>query len=112
MELRSIAKEIELVGWISVIFRMLSVFRERWYKSFFSLPDARHNDLMVATKGLIEDRTGYRDNLRRESARARNRFHLLIHQRYPFTKRTFSNPFSKSTLSFWKRFARPAPSGS
>jgi len=45
----------------------------------FFLPDARENDSMVAIRDLVN----HRDNLVRESTRARNRLRVLVHQMYP-----------------------------
>ena len=71
---------------------------------FFSLPDARENDLTVAVRDLVN----HRDNLVRESTRIKNRLHVLLHEMYPFYKKMFKDPFSKSALGFWKRFPHPA----
>lgn len=71
---------------------------------FFSLPNARENDPMVAIRDLV----GHRDNLVRESTRVKNRLHVLLHQMYPFYKKMFKDPFCKSALGFWKRFPHPA----
>jgi len=71
---------------------------------FFSLPDARENDLMTAIRDLVN----HRDNLVRESTRCRNRLYVLIHQMYPFYKRMFKDSFSKSAAGFWRKFPHPA----
>lgn len=71
---------------------------------FFTLPDARENDSMVAIRDLVN----HMDNLVRESTRVKNRLHVLVHQMYPFYKKMFKDPFSKSATGFWKRFPHPA----
>jgi len=71
---------------------------------FLSLPNARENDPMVAIRDLVK----HRDNLVRESTRCRNRLHVLVHQMYPFYKKMFKDPFSKSAIGFWERFPNSA----
>ena len=71
---------------------------------FFTLPDARENDSMVAIRDLVN----HLDNLIRESTRCKNRLHVLVHQMYPFYKRMFRKTFSKSALGFWRRFPHPS----
>jgi len=58
---------------------------------FFSLPDARENNLMVAIRDLVN----HMDNLVRESIRVENQLHVLIHGMYPFYKKMFKDSFSK-----------------